>query len=262
MAIVAASLGGVLAARFGPYVCFGLTAGCLAAAVSLVWPIRRAMQVGSARPPARTLSAIGEAIRYIGRRPRVASLVTVKSAVGLGNGVLTTFPLLASTVFAVGATGTGVLFAARGLGALVGPFVLRRVLVHRAWLLPGIAVSMATYGLAYLAVAAAPWFWLVVVLVVFAHSAGGGNWAMSSYALQVEVPDALRGRVFATDVMITTLAISVSQLVVGVLVDSVRTRVLIAGCGAVTFLYSIVWRLATRRVLRGVSSSAEPVEAS
>lgn len=249
MAVVAASLGGVLAASVGPYWCFAVTAGCLLAATSLVWPIRRPMQAGFARR-SRTLPAIGEALRYIGGRPRVASLVTVKSAVGFGNGVLTTFPLLASVVFDVGAAGTGALFAARGLGAVVGPFVLRRVLAHPSWLLPGIAVSMATYGLGYLGVAAAPWFWLVVVFVVCAHTAGGGNWAMSSYALQAEVPDALRGRVFATDVMLTTVSISVSQLVVGVFVDHVPTRVLIACCGGVTVTYAIVWRLVTRRVLR------------
>jgi hypothetical protein len=67
----------------------------------------------------------------------------------LGNGVLTTFPLLAVGVFALGPAGTGALFAARGLGAVIGPLLLRRVLAHRSWLLPGIAMSMATYGVAY-----------------------------------------------------------------------------------------------------------------
>jgi MFS family permease len=250
MAVVAASLGGVLAAQIGPYACFGITAACLILAVLLVWPIRRPMQVAVPASPSRTLAAIGEALRYIGAQPRVAALVTVKSAVGLGNGVLTAFPLLAGTVFGIGASGTGALFGARGLGALVGPILLRRVLVHRSWLLPGIAVSMAVYGLGYLGVSVAPWFWLVLVLVVVAHMAGGGNWTMSSYALQAEVPDGLRGRVFATDVMITTMAISVSQLAVGLLIDHVATRVLVAGCGAVTLAYSIVWRLLTRRILR------------
>ena len=148
----------------------------------------------------------------------------MKSAVGLGNGVLTAFPLLASTVFHAGPAGTGLLFAARGLGALVGPLLLRRVLGHRSWLLPGLAVSMGIYGLMYLAVAVTPWFWLAVGLIILAHAAGGGNWAMSNYALQAEVPDGLRGRVFATDVMIATVAISVSQLVVGGFVDRVSPQ--------------------------------------
>jgi MFS family permease len=248
MAVVAASLGGLLAAKVGPYVCFGITAGCLAAAALLVWSIRRPTQAFGDVPRTRTFAAIGEVLRYIGGRPRVASLVTVKSAVGLGNGVLTTFPLLAAA-YGVGAVGTGLLFGARGLGALVGPLILRRVLAHPSWLLPGIAVSMGTYGLMYLGVSVAPWFWLVVAFVVVAHAAGGGNWSMSSYALQAAVPDVLRGRVFAVDVMTTTLAISLSQIVVGLLVDHVATRILLACCGAVTLTYAFCWRLLTRRIL-------------
>ena len=151
---------------------------------------------------------------YIRHRPRVLALVTVKSAVGLGNGVLTVFPLLAA-VYGVGPVGTGLLFAARGAGALVGPILMSRVLTKRAWLLPGLALSMSLYGLAYLGVAVASWFPLVLLLVFVAHFAGGSNWVLSNFALQGEVPDRLRGRVFATDMMLATLAISVSQLVVG-----------------------------------------------
>jgi MFS family permease len=85
---------------------------------------------------------------------------------------------------------------------------------------------------------------------VVAHLAGGGNWTISSYALQVEVPDELRGRVFATDMMLATLAISASTLLVGTIVDHVNPRVPIAICGAISLTYGIVWRLATRRILR------------
>jgi hypothetical protein len=85
------------------------------------------------------------------------------------------------------------------------------------------------------------------VFVVIAHTAGGGNWVMSNYALQLEVPDRLRGRVFATDMMIATLAISVSLLIVGGLVDVLDPRLLVACCGAATLLYAVGWRVATRR---------------
>jgi hypothetical protein len=39
----------------------------------------------------------------------------------------------------------------------------------------------------------------------------------------------------------------VSQLAVGLLIDHVATRVLVAACGAVTLTYSIIWRVITRR---------------
>jgi MFS family permease len=247
MTIVGASLGGVLSAAFGPYVCFWVAAVGLTLATGLAALIRRPLQAprDATVPPQRTWPAIREALAYIAHRPRVLGLVTVKSAVGLGNGVLTVFPLLAG-LYGVGAIGTGLLFAVRGAGALVGPILMRRVLNNRSWLLPGLALSMSLYGLGYLGISVAGWFPLVLVLVFVAHFAGGSNWVLSNFALQGEVPDRLRGRVFATDMMLATLAVSVSQLAVAAVVDVVDERVVLAGCGLVTLVYALGWRIATR----------------
>jgi MFS family permease len=249
MTIVGASLGGVLSAAAGPYACFWVAAVGLALAAGLASLIRRPLQAprDAVAPAQRTWEAIWEALRYIGGHPRVLGLVTVKSAVGLGNGVLTVFPLLAA-LYGVGPIGTGLLFAVRGAGALVGPILMRRVLTKRAALLPGLALSMSLYGLSYVGVSVVAWFPLVLALVFVAHFAGGSNWVLSNFALQSEVPDRLRGRVFATDMMLATLAISVSQLVVAAVVDTVDERAVLAGCGLLTLGYAIGWRIATRRL--------------
>ncbi|QSB15840.1 MFS transporter [Natronosporangium hydrolyticum] len=249
MLVVGASLGGVMTALLGPYACFLITAGCMVVATYLVWRIRTPLQGERTGAPQPALRAIRESLAYIRQRPRVLSLVTVKSAVGVGNGVLGAFPLLAAS-FAVGPIGTGLLFAARGAGALAGPFVLRKLLSRRSWLLPGLSLSMAAYGLAYLGVAFSPWFMVTVVLVLVAHFAGGGNWMMSNFALQLEVPDELRGRVFAVDMMLATMAVSASLLIFAALVDVVELRWLIAGAAGATLVYAGVWRLATRRLSR------------
>ena len=167
MLVVGASLGGVVSAAVGPYVCFGVTVVCLLASALAVWRVRRPLQAvvpvsetpcprPTVRRPRRTAAsrrqsaaadgawpALVEAARYIRGNPRVASLVTVKSAVGLGNGVLVAFPLLATAVFRIGELGTGLLFAARGAGALIGPLLFRWVLKRRGLLLPALAVSMS-----------------------------------------------------------------------------------------------------------------------
>jgi hypothetical protein len=204
----------------------------------------------------RAWPALVEALRYLRGHPRIRALVTVKSAAGLGNGVLTIFPLLAA-LYGAGAVGTGLLFALRGAGALVGPLLMRPVLGHRSWVLPGLAISMSLYGLAYVGVAFSPWFPLVLALVFVAHFAGGTNWVLSNFALQGEVPDHLRGRVFATDMMLATLAIAISQLGVAVVVDSVDERVILAVCGLITLTYAVGWRIATRRLT--LASTGEPL---
>lgn len=265
MVVVGASLGGVLSATLGPYACFWIGAAGLVVAAGLAGRIRRPLQAppvqggeaGGRAAAAPWWSAIGEALRYVGHRPRVLALVTVKSAVGLGNGVLTVFPLLAG-LYGVGAIGTGLLFAVRGAGALIGPMLMRPVLTRRSWLLPGMAVSMSAYGLSYLGVSVTGWFPLVLLLVFLAHFAGGSNWTMSYFALQGEVPDRLRGRVFATDMMLATLAISLSQLAVAAVVDQVDERVVLAGCGLITVVYAVGWRLATRGLSLTDRGTAEP----
>ncbi len=274
MTVVGASLGGVVAAAFNPYTCFAIAASSLALAAVLMTRIDRPMQTPRDVPARATTVGVGgpdsagdgadsidrddfrgkagdgairEGLRYIVRRPRVLLLVTVKSAVGLGNGVLSIFPVLALAMGA-GALGTGLLFAVRGAGSLVGPLVMRRVVTRRSWLLPGMAASMALYGVAYLGVSVVRWLPLVLALVMLAHLAGGGNWMMSNFALQQEVPDELRGRVFATDMAIATLAVAVSQLAVGALLDSADPWLLVACCGLVTLLYSVGWRLVVARL--------------
>jgi MFS family permease len=256
MLVVGASLGGLVSAAVGPYVCFVVTVGCLLASAWNVWRIRCPLQAGRtgdgarAESSPRPFAAIREAGRYIGTQPRVAALVTVKSAVGFGNGGLVAFPLLATAVYGIGEMGTGLLFAARGAGALIGPLLFGRILRREGWLLPALALSMVLFGVAYLGVAATTLFWVALPLVVLAHVAGGGNWVMSNFALQNEVPDALRGRVLATDMMLATLAIAMSQLVAGAFVDRVSPRVVIAVSGAVTLTYALVWRLVTMRLMR------------
>ncbi|WFE30250.1 MFS transporter [Solwaraspora sp. WMMD791] len=256
MAIVGASAGGLVSAAVGPYACFWIAAAALMVAAGFTATIRRPMQAprDSSEPALRTLAAIRETLVYIGRRPQVLALVTAKSAVGLGNGVLTLFPLLAG-VYGVGAIGTGLLFAVRGAGAVVGPLLMRPVLNRRRWLLTALAASMSVYGLSYTGIALISWFPLVLALVFLAHLGGGSNWVLSNYALQAVVPDRLRGRVFAADLMLATLAISVSQLVVASVIDTVDIRVILAGCGLVTVTYAIGWWLVTRRLPLAVAAA-------
>ncbi|GAA0540206.1 MFS transporter [Paractinoplanes ferrugineus] len=247
MTIVGASLGGVVGSVWGPYPSFGITAVCLLLGATLTALVRRPLQAPRSAERPAAWHAMREALRYIRARPLVRALITVKAAAGLGNGVLIVFPLIAA-LHGAGFLGAGLLFAVRGAGALVGPFVLRPVLGRRSWLLTCLALSMALYGVSYLGVAFAPWFPLVLVLVFVAHFAGGANWTLSNYALQSEVPDRLRGRVFALDMMLATMAIAISQLVATAVVDRVDERVILAGCGLVTAVYAIGWRIATRKL--------------
>ena len=213
------------------------------------WPSRRCWCFGCAgrcrQPRDRRRRRPGRCGRsrrrcgYIRHHPRVLSLVTVKSAVGLGNGVLAVFPVLAAVVVRPRSDRRRVCSSPpAALGALIGPLLFRRVLGHRRWLMPGLAVSMVAYGVAYLGVAVSPWFWLVLVLVVV----GAHRRRRQLDDLELRPADRGARRAARAGVRHRHDDRDAGDLgqrccFAGVLVDHVDPRVPIAICGGLTLVY-------------------------
>jgi predicted MFS family arabinose efflux permease len=252
MLAVGAALGGLAAGTIGASACFVAVAVLL---VFAAWQVARTTRPFSdpsaarrERRPAR--AEIGEAMRYARHEGPVLALITCKTGPAFGNGALSLFPLFGAAAFGLGPLAIGLMYSARGLGALLGPLLLRKRATGPAALYPVLALSMAVFGVGYLALAVTPWFGAVLVLLVVAHAGGGANWILSTYGLQATVPDALLGRVFSADYMLATLVIAASQVVFGLLSDTVPARDLLAASGAVVLLYSVLWWAATRALRR------------
>ncbi len=249
MLAVGAALGGLLTALAGPTVCFIVDAVSFGLCALLVARCRTPFQrprEDHDRPAFR--AAVQEAYVYAKTDRTVLALLLAKPGIAFANGALVLFPLLADDVFAVGATGLGLLYAARGLGVLLGPLLLGsrgRDGSSTWWVLAGGTVAC---GALYVLVAASPWFWMVLVLVTFAHLGGGANWTVTTYCLQRRVPDAVLGRIMSADGMLVTLAIGIVQVVAGVLSDVVDTRLLLACFGAASVAYGVAWFWATRNL--------------
>lgn len=259
MLALGAAAGGLLAALTSPRVCFVVDAVSFLVSAGLTGFTRRSMQVARPRRRTRLRSDLAEAAAYARHEPRVRTLLFAKSGPALGNGSLTLFPLYATQIFGVGAVGSGLMYAARGLGALVWPLAFGRRLRAPSLLAGTLAGAMVLFGAAYLGVAAAPVFPLMLGLLVVAHMGGGANWTLSTYALQLVVPDEIRGRVFSADVTFATLGIALSQALAGALSGHVPLRALTAGFGGVTLLYGLFWWALARRT--GVSAEAPPLAA-
>lgn len=252
MLAVGAALGGLVAGTLGTTVCFVLVAVLLFVAAALTASTSRPFS--DPRTPVRERRPVrhdvGEALGYARRDSRVLALMTVKSGPAFGNGALSLFPLYGAAAFGLGPLGIGLMYSARGVGALIGPLVMRQRATDPARLYSVLAGSMAVFGLAYLALGLTEWFWLVLVLLAVAHAGGGANWILSTYGLQRTVPDALRGRVFSADYTLATLVIAGSQVVFGLASDHVEARTLLAASGGIVLLYAGLWWLATRRLRR------------
>ena len=258
MLAVGAALGGLVSGTLGYTACFVLDAALLLGAAVLTASTSRPFSDPGLPPrePRPVLHDIGEAAGYARREKRVLALLTCKSGPAFGNGALSLFPLYGAAAFGLGPLGIGLMYSARGVGALAGPLIARRWATDPARLHAVLAGSMAVFGLGYLALGVTPVFGLVLVLLAVAHAGGGANWILSTYGLQTVVPDTLRGRVFSADYTLATLIIAGSQVVFGLLSDVVPARELLSASGAVVLLYAGGWWLATRRL-----RSPVPVEA-
>lgn len=198
--------------------------------------------------------ATREAIRYAKKDRRVLAMLTVKGGFGLGGGVVALLPVLAFTVYNTKDWGTGVLFGFRGLGVFLGPFLARRFIGDEdlEGLFWAISISFVVYGASY---AVAPWMpsiFLAGAFVLLGHLGGGAQWTLSTYALQVIVPDHIRGRIFAFDEGFITLTLAVSATISGAISDVVDIRLVMLGLSGVTLGYSVLWTVATRGVRRSL----------
>jgi MFS family permease len=141
--------------------------------------------------------------------------------------------------------------AARGVGALIGPFVGRAFLGERdRRIFTVISVGLATFGLGYVLMGLAPALALALPAVALAHLGGGAQWTFSSYGLQRVVPDRIRGRVFAFDFALITATIALSSVATGWLADAVGPRPTAVFLGGVAVAWAGAWTWLTGDVRR------------
>jgi hypothetical protein len=186
----------------------------------------------------------------------VTSFLLSKTTFGVGTGVIALLAVFGTDVFRAGDAGIGLLFAARGLGALIGPFVARAVFgTADRGLLLGITASLVTLILAYALFPLAPSLWLAAVLVFVAHCGGGGQWTLSTLGLQRATPDAMRGRLFSLDFGLVTLTIAASTILAGQLADAVAPSVAVWVMVALITLAGAGWVALSRPAWRHASRS-------
>lgn len=252
MLALGASIGGIVTALFGRNVAFVVNALSFFASAFFIARTRY-----DATPPVTTrpegflalsgITDLVEGIGYVRQRSHVAALMLVKSGWGLAGGVLLLLTIFGQRVFPLAggaAAGIGVLYAARGVGASLGPIALRWIVGQEPrWLRRSIGPAYFIVGVFYIALAWAPTLWVAALCVLCAHFGGSILWVFSTVLLQLEVPDRFRGRVFATELALVTLMSSVSSYWTGRQLDRAgwSPRTLAFTLGALFCVPGILW---------------------
>lgn len=242
MLMVGAGLGGLVAELLGRQAAFLIDAVSFLVSALLVIGIRKPLQV--AAPPAEAQGALREVLRYIRETPIVSRLLFAKVGVCASNGIVGLLPAFALGRFAGTGVATGLLFAARGLGSLVGPILARGATgatPTRRGIIVVCGISTLSYCAVYAVFPLVEVFAIAMLLVVLAHLGGGAQWSLSTFGLQHETPDHLRGRIMALDYGIATLFIGLSSIVAGLLADAIGVAPATWWLTAVGGVYGVAW---------------------
>jgi len=252
MLAVGAAIGGVVTMRFGRDVSFVVDAISFLASAAILWRMRahfaEERPAGHEHPP--LIESMRETVRYARAHPRVLALLTSKGGYGLGAGVVAMLSVFGKEIFHAGALGIGLLFAARGLGALLGPFLIRAVGRRDDVLYRLIALSILIFGAGYMCLGFSRSLLSGAIAVLAAHLGGGAQWQTSTYGLQRETPDWIRGRVFGADYGFVTLTMAVSSLAAGIASDRFGPTAATVGVASFAILWGLVWGAWTWRLWR------------
>ena len=255
MLAVGASVGGLVTAVAGRNVAFEINAASFFASAvfirrtSYTWTAERSAKRSTGIAALTGVSDLVEGFRYMRQQTQVAALMCVKAGWGLAGGVLLLLTIFGQRIFPLGgstAAGIGVLYGARGVGAGLGPIVLRWILGQQPRTLRRV-IGPAYFVVAvfYIGLSAAPTLPLAALCVLFAHVGGSILWVFSTVLLQMEVPDRFRGRVFAVELALVTLTTSISSYWTAFALDRVgwspRSLALIVGTSFV--VPGLVWIL-------------------
>lgn len=217
MLAIGAALGGLVTAAVGRDAAFAVNSASFFASAIL---IRRTRFGHTVRGGDRERTSLGdvtgvtdlvEGLRYVGSHLYVTGLISIKAGWGIAGGALLLLTIFGERVFPVAndaAAGIGILFGARGVGAGIGGLLTKQLGHEPHALRRALAPAYLAYGACYVALAFVPNLWLASLAVLGAHGAGAVLWVASTVLLQLHVPDALRGRIFAVELAVVTIVAS------------------------------------------------------
>ncbi|HEV2349096.1 MAG TPA: MFS transporter [Terriglobia bacterium] len=224
-----AALGGLITALLGRPAAFVLNSISFFASATFLSRVRcvethvdpDSNEFGEVRPKP---NAIAEGARYLKEKPKVVVLILAKTGVGFLGGGLLLLVIFGERIFPIaghGALAVGLLYAARGLGAAIGPMV-GDFFIHeqesRMW--RSVSLSFFLIGVAYIAFSHAPNLPIALLAIMIAHMGGSNIWVVTTTLLQVHTEDRFRGRIFALDMGMLMLAVSTSNYILGIGLDT------------------------------------------
>lgn len=158
----------------------------------------------------------------------------------------TLLPVFSRDVWHMDEFGFGILSAASGIGAAAGSaFVAARQ--PDAGRLSTMMFCVIAFGVLLAAFAASPWFWPAVVLVFLANVFASTFSTLNNVAIQLVIPDAVRGRISSFLMMSVSLPL-LGTLPVGAVAEKVGAPAAVTGASLLASLAAIGFYFGSRNL--------------
>ena len=257
MAGIGAGIGGYLTTVISRNMLFAIDSLSFVLSALIVYSIKKNLSEDSQNNEKNESITYVEGIKYAASKRDVFSLIITKGTFSISaSGLLSLFTVLSYDIYKTGDFGTGLMFGARGVGALVGPIAIRYFFGDSdGKLLNTIGLTIMVWGLFYFFIPFSVSLYLTVFLLVLAHCGGGSQWAFSTYGLQILTPDRLRGRISGIDYSFNFLMNTVSTLMIGYLASIYGVLFVYRLFPVLGFIFGLTWYLSTRKFWKELDSS-------
>jgi MFS family permease len=229
---VGPALGGVLLAAIGPSWVFGSNAVSFVVSAALIASVHAAFS--QARTEEHASGGVRAGLTYLVREPVLGRLTVAWIAFILAIGLAMVADVPFVELFDAGSVGFGMMIGSWGAGSILGSLAGRRLResTEVRWLV----ISTAAVGALTIAIAASPWFALVIALGLALGFVDGVAVVADQNIYQRRTPDAIRSRVMGAFEGAIHGTLAISYLVAAVVVPVVGPRgaYVIGGVGGLT----------------------------
>ncbi len=192
------ALGGLIYAATSPKVVYGIVAALLGLSVAFMLGLRTPK--AEVAPEAATWQSVVEGLKFVWRREVILGAISMDLFAVLFGGATALLPAIAAEVLHVGVAGIGWLRAAPGAGAAVtAAWLTFRPIDRHAG--RAMFIGVTVFGLATIVFGVSRSFWLSLVALVLLGAADMVSVFVRHVLVQLETPDAMRGRVGAVNSM-------------------------------------------------------------
>lgn len=235
--IIGPGIGGLLLI-LGPIYVYVACCALFTIATLLIWIIR--MQHAAPKREPFSFGALFGGITFVSRNPIVLGAISLDLFAVIFGGATALFPIYARDIFEVGPQGLGMMRMAPAVGAIVISIIIVRWPLHHN-IGRTMYMGVAGFGVATIVFALSTSFPVALVALAIAGGADMLSVVVRQPLVQLETPDAMRGRVSAVNSLFIGTSNQIGEFRAGVAAHYLGTvpAVLMGGIG--TLLIVLIW---------------------